>query len=65
MFIIMINRLSGADELCIFSERVTSIGISVYMREIAAGNGYPYPMPRLENMAGIHQTDSELINFSW
>jgi len=35
------------------------------MREIAAGDGYPYPMTGFENMAGVHQVlaDSELINF--
>ena len=66
MFFIVINRLRGFHKFGIFPKRMPSVGIPVKMREIAAGDGDPYPMTGFENMAGIHQSlaDCELINLS-
>jgi len=65
MFFIVINRLHGFHEFGIFAKRVAGVEIPVYIREIAAGDGHPYPMTGFKNMTGVHQADSEFIYFSW
>ena len=59
----MIDFLLRSNDLLVFSERMARIGIPVYMREIAAGDSNPYPVAFLEDLAGIHQADMELIDF--
>jgi len=61
----VVNRLGGSDKFSIFTKRVAGVGIPVDIREIAAGDGHPYPMTGFKNMTGVHQADSEFIYFSW
>src|SRR5215813_13062209 len=59
------DGLQGWFELGVLGNPSPRIGVTVEAGEVAAGDLYPYPMPRLEDIAGGPQVDRVAIRLAW